>query len=493
MKKKYNLLNTVALSILFVLFLTWCIPAISLSSTGSLSVDSLAPAGILDLVNNAAISVQYFYYAGIWLASVAIFYAILNRIDAYGKLTSKITENFKENKSKFLIITVLVFALLSALVTDSISLALLVPFFGTILIALGYNKITTFASTVGAALVGTVAKVYNSYAASTLAVKYNASLLPRIVVFTLLVIALILLLLNSKESAGKKTAKKSTKAEVKKTTKKEVEQEIKMWPLSLTLFVLVLIFILGMIPWETIFNIDIFTNINTKLLSLSIGDFAIFGNLFGQFNPFGSFTTIELMAVLGIVSVVLVIVYKITLNNLTKTIGDGLKKIFPIVLTITLMYMVLVLAVNSGLYESLTNLILAISEKFNFAVASLASIVQTTILMDGAYIYNYGATAVLGLYTDASPALIDAIYQLMGTLTSLIAPTSVVLVAGLYYFEVPYTGWVKFIWKYLVCALIVAVIIITLMVLEVGNIIYWSILILSIIAIIAYVIYKNSK
>ena len=52
------------------------------------------------------------------------------------------------------------------------------------------------------------------------------------------------------------------------------------------------------------------------------------------------------------------------------------------------------------------------------------------------------------------------IFQSIYGLVMLVAPTSVMLMAGLAYMEVPYTKWLKFIWKVLLQILIAVIIII---------------------------------
>ena len=82
---------------------------------------------------------------------------------------------------------------------------------------------------------------------------------------------------------------------------------------------------------------------------------------------------------------------------------------------------------------------------------------------DFPYLLNAIASQVGSLYKDTT--LIGLIYQGFHGLVMLIAPTSVVLVAGLKYLEIPYTEWLKNIWKYLLAAFVILLIVLVIVLL----------------------------
>ena len=103
------------------------------------------------------------------------------------------------------------------------------------------------------------------------------------------------------------------------------------------------------------------------------------------------------------------------------------------------------------------------SEKFNVLTFGLASIVGSVIYNDFPYMLNALLEPINALTNDYS--LVGIISQGIHGLVMLIAPTSIILIAGLKYFDVSYKDWFKNIWKYLLIALIAIIIIITIMVL----------------------------
>lgn len=119
-------------------------------------------------------------------------------------------------------ITVAIFALLSSLFGLNSVIFILVPFFATILLKLGYKKITALASTVGAMLVGQIGCTLGLETWGYLRVVFyqmgyditmTTLILVRIILFLITVLLFALLLSKNTKNEDKK-AKKDEKVEI---------------------------------------------------------------------------------------------------------------------------------------------------------------------------------------------------------------------------------------------------------------------------------------
>ena len=121
----------------------------------------------------------------------------------------------------------------------------------------------------------------------------------------------------------------------------------------------------------------------------------------------------------------------------------------PIAALVTLAYAVLVCSYNNGFTETLINNITDAVGGFNIVVDALITMVGSLLHTDLYY-------AAAGVFTPLITAITDeSVYQLLALtfqsfygLTMLIGPTSILLIIGLRYLDIPYTTWIKFIWRF---------------------------------------------
>ena len=146
----------------------------------------------------------------------------------------------------------------------------------------------------------------------------------------------------------------------------------------------------------------------------------------------------------------------IKFDEFIKYEADAIKKVLPVAITAMLISIVLVVTVTTGIDITLANAIAALSKGFNVATASLASIVGSVLVGDFYYyLSTVGNVIVMNAGQDAVVAFI---METMFNTVMMIAPVSVGLIIGLYYLDIPYNKWFKFIWKVLLVTFLVAVI-----------------------------------
>jgi len=239
-----------------------------------------------------------------------------------------------------------------------------------------------------------------------------------------------------------------------------------------TLLVVFVLFTLGaIIPWESLFtNCHFFTELNAKIASLKIGNYQIFGNVIGLpisadkatgatsgiINVFGSWSMADVSIFLFIITLVIYLFSSIKFDEFIKFEADSIKKVLPVAITAMLISIVLVLSVTTGINITLTNAIAGLAKGFNVATASLASILGSVLVGDFYYfVSTVGNILVMKL---GNSAVVAFIMQAMFNVVMMVAPVSVGLIIGLYYLDIPYNKWFKFIWKVLLITFLVAII-----------------------------------
>lgn len=241
---------------------------------------------------------------------------------------------------------------------------------------------------------------------------------------------------------------------------------------SLVLFTL---FVIGsIIPWESLIeNCSLFSDVNVWLNSIKIGDYAIFGNIVGvpmvinettggangTISVFGTFTMTDVAILLFILTLIIGVINKIKVNDFIATITAATKKILPISLTAMLISVVLIIMVTTGINVTIANAILKLIDGFNVATATLATMIGSFLTADFYYLIStvgtvFSATIANQDYYGVIAFIMQSVYNFM----MIIAPTSVGLIIGLYYLDIPYNKWFKFIWKLLLILFVIIII-----------------------------------
>lgn len=239
---------------------------------------------------------------------------------------------------------------------------------------------------------------------------------------------------------------------------------------SLVLFIL---FTLGaIIPWESLFETTIFSDFNTFLSEISIGDYTVFSNIIaapvvtdsygyssGVLNAFGNWTLSDVAIFLLIITAVIALCSKIKFNDFISTTTDGIKKVLPIAITAMLISIVLVIMVTSGVATTIAYWIISIIDGFNVLTTTVASMIGSVLTSDFYYYASSVGVVITTVITDSGLyGVIGFIMQSIYYLMMMFAPTSVALIIGLYYLNIPYGKWFKYIWKVLLALFIVIII-----------------------------------
>ena len=221
MKKK--LLKVIGISFLIFVVLSWIIP-VGTYSSGELTTNGIDPVGLIDLFNTPIQAFTTFVLYGVVFAVIGGLYGVMEKTGALEKLTDKMTGAFKGKERGFVILTVILFTVLSSVTGLIIPLFALVPLFAAVLFAMNYDKLTVLASTVGSLLVGSIASTYGfnitGYTKNLLGLDMNNQIVAKIILLVILIVALIFVILTS----SKRTTDKDVKEAKVNKDKKEVKE-----------------------------------------------------------------------------------------------------------------------------------------------------------------------------------------------------------------------------------------------------------------------------
>lgn len=456
--KKHSLLKSLGILLLVILILTYFIPA----RAGTVKY---LPFG--DIVTNYIQVYYYFFDTVVYILAIGAFYGVLNKTPAYKKLLDSIVKKMKPAGKKAIFITMIIFAVLTALTGITLPLLLFVPFVISIILLLGYDKLVAITSTVVAILVGFIGGIFvtfrdpNAYSYSAITFESFVSIdkftniFPQLLLLLLGVALLILFVSKHLKDTEEKKVKYELNgendlliAEVKGNYK-----DIKTWPLITIISILLVLLILGLVPWNNLFGITIFEDFHTTISELNIKEFYIFTSIistifeaFGNWGELGSFM-MEIVILL-IATLIIKIVYKVKFDEVIEGISEGAKKMLPTAALMMIAYCILVCVYNNGFIETLITKA-SKGNDINLAISSLISILGSLLHVDLYYTVAGVFSPILATITDEAMLQVFALsFQSIYGIVSIIAPTSIMLIFALSYLDVPYTTWLKYIWRF---------------------------------------------
>ena len=232
--KKYNLFKVLAITVFIAWLLTLFIPGSYVDYTAGITKGDIAGVGIFGILSNLNISISYFNGIAVFLIAVACFYAVLNKTEGYKGFVSSVANKFEEKQRLLVILTTIVFGILSIFISDILALIVFVPFIYKVMDKLEIDKKVTLASTLVSALIGSMCSIYNGSLFSLFSLKINTLLLVKVIVF-ILAISILLALITPKKITKKKLAKETRKKESVKMVSQKANKINKIVYLVLTL------------------------------------------------------------------------------------------------------------------------------------------------------------------------------------------------------------------------------------------------------------------
>lgn len=445
--KKTGLFKIIMFTLLGILLVTWFVPA-SYFTDGNLSSLGMNRVGFFDFFQLlfGTFGFAYFIQIFILLVSIGALYGVLVKTGKYGALIEKIASKFKGKEQVFLITAAFLIAALTSVFDYGLLLFIFIPAIISIILAMGYDKITACITTFGAILIGTIGTTLGYNIVGVINEQINGTLttaLPyKIGMFVLCFAALVVYLLKVKKT--KKVDKEDAKT-IDMFAGEKISNKYSVAPIIVIFSILFVLLIMGCTAWNSTFGINVFTDFNTKVSEVSIKGFAIFGNLLGTVNAFGNWYYAEMTIMCLLAALLLGRFYRMKHRDMFSYMAQGAKNMLAPALMIVLVYAVIYFAGNTMFYPTIADFILKATSKFNIFFSTIVMILGSALHVDMLYVASYviPQLAAQDVNTTVLAVLIQGIYGV----TMFVAPTSVILVLGLSYLNIPYKEWIKKTWK----------------------------------------------
>ena len=272
--KKHNTLKVVLITLAVFVVLSWILPTAAFYQ-GQVMEQGRNQIGLFDIFGSANVALANFGYIALFIIAVGMFYGVLNRTSAYRVLIDKLVKAFKGKEIIAICSIMAFFAIVTSVCGLQFVLLFTFPFVIALVLAMGYDKIVAALTTFGGAIVGMIGTTfaYNNVMllADNLGLKFTNGIAYKIIIFLL---CLGLLILNTIMYISKKSkTSKEEKKEMEKLIPEEVStkgKKTRVWPVVLIFDLILVVSILGFIPWEKAFNITIFADITTAVTGFTI-------------------------------------------------------------------------------------------------------------------------------------------------------------------------------------------------------------------------------
>ncbi len=266
--KKYNALFVVAITVLVVTLLTWILPVTYLN--GELMEAERARIGLINFFNYPIYNFFNFIYIFLYLIFVGGLYGVLNKTGAYRLILDRVTNHIKGREVLTLILTVLLLVLVISFTGFTFEALLILPFIASIVLLLGYDKLTAGMITIGSISVGIIGTTFSSVVAGTfntiLGTNYQDLIWVKV---GLLVLCSAILIVNVILHA-RKIEKTKNVEEGFLIPEKVKDKDIKVWPLATLLIAFIVVCIISVIDWTDAFGINFFDNMHTAVMAFPV-------------------------------------------------------------------------------------------------------------------------------------------------------------------------------------------------------------------------------
>ena len=448
--------KSVMIFLIATVILTWILPTTYYQY--GLQKGNVTEVGLFDILSYGNVALSYFGNIAFYALSIGAFYGVLHNIGAYRHLLDKMVDKAKGKEAIILSIIMIFVASITSICGASLGLWIIIPFIISLVLLMGYDKITAALVTVGSITVGLIGTTlsstyvsgeYNVAAQNGMGV-VNSILSTKAtnlikVKIAILVLGLALLIFNTLRHAKK--TRKISDAKKNEEIPTVVDTKSRIWPIVLIMDLVVVVMALSLTSWTSVFKNTLFDKITTAALGK-------YGAIFGKIGAFEQWGVNELSSLMIIASIVLALVYGVKLNDYISNALKGIKKALKPAALIILIYVILVVVSYHPIVLTIVKPLL--SKHLNVFTMSVTAFVTSLFNVD----MYYSASSVLPYVSElinASHSTIALIWQIMYGFMSLVAPTSIILIPVLAYLNVSYKDWIKSNWKFLIEMLLLCI------------------------------------
>lgn len=462
--KKNGLFKILLILLIAISIVTWFVPASYYSGTEMVDL-GMYRVGFFDFFQFIYLTYgfQYFFEIILLLLAIGALYSVLAKTGAYRSILEKIAKSLKGKEKLFLIVVTFVFAALSSVFGYGILLFLFIPAIISLILLLGYDKITAFMATFMATLVGVIGATLSysvvGHINEVIGTTNSTQIFAKIGLFVISYLIYIMFLLSHADKVKKAKAVEEDDFIGEKKTTKTIK-----WPIYTIFGLLFAIVVLACTNWTATFGIETFTNIHTTITEFTIKDNAIFSYILGNIEAFGNWSYAEIAIICVVAAIIIGKIYKQKGSEIVDTMVEGAKKLMKPALLVVFAFAVVYITGNSLFFDTITSFVVELTKHLSVGLSSLVLVISSVLHVDMLYLSSYILPIFAGTFTNTAEINSLAIMsQSLYGLTMFVAPTSVMLVLGLEYLKIPYKNWLKFSWK-LVLELLAIIMIVTLII-----------------------------
>lgn len=458
-------------------FLSWIISG-STYQSGQLVDIGMYRAGLYDLVAVIISGITYKIEEIIYILFVGGMYGILAKTNSYKKIVQKTVCFIKEKEAVVFAIVTLFVGLYTSISSSIMTLFFLVPFIMTVFLKSGQDKLTAISASFGGLLLGYIGQTFGTYgvmntiSSSTtpflldyLSVGASSFIMMKVIIFLAAYILFnVFAIIHMKNNKKEEIFEEDMFAiqEVNETPKKKAR--IVVWPTVLIGILSLIVIMIGYISWNSSFNLSFFDELHSSVMSFSIADVKIIETIFGStLTAFGSWNDFLPAIFLMFVNIlVVVITNKMSFVDTINNFGEGVRKIAKVAIIYGLAFSFLYLMTAFPWPTSLVDAFIP-TDSFNIVLILVAAILAVFFCADPSFAGYYYGSYLAALFS-ANAAATAVVWRLGSSFALLLGPTSFILLAALTYADVPYTKWLKYIWKFALIFVIAALIILAVVV-----------------------------
>lgn len=473
--KKNNVYKILIIAIIASIIISYLVPGTSISY-GSVTKGTIAPVTFADSFINTLTSFSAFMTLFVYVLSIGVFYAILNKTGKFDTIVNNIACMFKKRRTLFIALTAFVYALLTMFTGELYSTLVFLPLSISIIRKLGYRKETSILTTVGSILIGGAGSLYTYHIIQMLSVTLKDTLLQRIILVAVALVFLVAFVLIFD--------KKPEPVELEK------KKEKKLVPIYVSLGLILVLFILGFVNWEGYFGFKGFSTFLENIRDFKLFKVSVFDSIIGSSSSivaFGTWQVYHGAILITFIAFIIGLINRIKIRELFSAAFEGLKEAFTYGLIVVLANVVLVNIFTSGAFYTI---VMGITKNaVDMSTGTLSSVIAAIAYPDYSYATQFTLTSILNSSASGYESLISVLYQAVYCVTLLVSPTSILLLLALRYTETKYTEWIKYIFKFFVVFAITVSVVLTLLLKPIDAVSIVA-LILLIIA-IGIIIYKK--
>lgn len=445
--KKNSVLKVLIITFLLYVIASWFIKGGIFYQGNYYPADAKNVLGIGDIFS---LPYQAFYlfaeYGAIFLI-IGGFYGILNATGTLHNIVKRFAKILKNKKAAIIVVSFLIMAF-ESLIGSSILTFIFVPFFALVLNEFDFRKSDIMFATIGSLLLGSFASTlgFNQFLNSLAGTGRKSLLLAHGILFVVTFIALVVTLL----------LKIRKNKEEEKIEFNYVEGDKKGILLMIILVIATLVGVIGVYNFKDYLGISVFSNFYNSIAKI---------NVFNGMSALGAWSTKDIAALLLIVTLIISILYRIKFKDVVTSFGNGAKRMFKVSIFATLTSMVFMYYYNSetgyNAIDPIINFIYSSSGNYLGVKTALATPIYMILLNNPLFLAS-NVTSIITALTEVKSTVISSLFafQLSNGISSLIIPTSYILIAGLTLFKISYFKWLKYIWKLLLVLVLISGIII---------------------------------